>query len=119
MAKLEEKQEIVLVGLISGKSRAECAKLAGVAESTIYNWLNEKSFKTKLKDAKARVYDESTAQIYGLASAAIEVLKRGLNGRATSIEVNTAKIVIAHISKLRELELGERIEKLEQIIGAY
>jgi transposase len=115
MAKLTEKQEIVLLGLVAGKSRAECAKLAEVSESTIYNWLNDETFRKRLKEAQARVFDETTAQLHGLASLAIESLKRGLDGRAKAAEIRTAIAIFAQTTKLREMELVERIEKLERI----
>lgn len=115
MAKLTEKQEIVLLGLVAGKSRAECAKLAEVSESTIYNWLNDEDFRKRLKNAQARVFDESTAQLHGLTALAIETLKRGLSGKAKAAEIRTAIAVFAQTTKLREIELVERIERLERI----
>lgn len=118
MANLTEKQQIAITCLVAGKSRAECAKLAEVSESTIYNWLNDEDFRQQLTEAQARVFDEATAQLYGLASMSIGVLKRSLNGKASAVEARTALAVFGQAMRLREMELLERVERLEKLFEA-
>jgi hypothetical protein len=69
-----------------------------------------------LKDAKDTVFESETARLYGLAAMAIESLKRGLRGKAKAVEVRAAIAVFTHVGRMRELELLERIERLEQIL---
>ena len=113
---LSEKKQIVILGLVGGKSKIECAKLADCAESTVYEWLNDETFRKALKDAKDTVFESETARLCGLSAMAIESLKRGLRGKAKAVEVRAAIAVFTQVGRMRELELLERIERLEQIL---
>ncbi len=114
--KITEKQEIAILGLIAGKSKVECAKLAGCAETTIYQWLKDENFRRALKGAKDTVFESETARLYGLAAMAIESFERGLSGKAKAVEVRTAIAVFGQIGRLRENDLLERIERLERFL---
>jgi phage terminase small subunit len=114
--KLTEKQQICILGLVGGKSKTECAALADCAESTVFRWLADENFRRVLKDAKDTVFESETARLYGLASLAIESFERGLSGKAKAVEVRAAIAVFGQIGRLRENDLLERIERLEQFL---
>jgi transposase len=111
---LSEKKQIVILGLVAGKSKTECAMLVDCSESTIYEWLKDETFRAALKDAKDTVFESETARLYGLAAMAIESLKRGLRGKAKAVEVRAAIAVFTQVGRMRELDLTERIEQLER-----
>ncbi len=93
-----EKQKIAIAALIAGKKRAECAKLAGVAEATIYNWLADEGFRTELKQAQNYLFDESTARLHGLLENSIEICRRILDGeRLTSLDLRAANLVFMQV----------------------
>lgn len=115
---MSEKKQIAILSLVAGKSRAESAKLAGCSESTIYEWLSDRNFQTALKDARSTVFESETSRLHGLAAMAIESLKRGLRGKAKAVEVRAAIAVFNQIRLVREGELLERIERLEEILEA-
>ena len=113
---LSEKKQVVILGLVAGKSKTECAKLADCAESTIFEWLKDETFRKALKDAKDRVFDAETARLYGLLSMVIESYKRGLRGKAKAVEIRSAVAVVTQVARFRETDLLERIERLEEIL---
>lgn len=116
MPKLNEKQEKALSELMIGKTRAEVAAACDVAESTIYAWLNDLTFRTRLKELQRAVFNETTAQLHGLASLAIETLRRGLNNEASAVEIRTAIAVIERTAKLHDSDIEERLEALENAL---
>jgi len=114
--KITERQEIAVLGLVAGKSKVECAELAGCAETTIHQWLKSEIFRRALRVARDTIFEGESARLYSLAAMAIESFERGLSGKAKAVEVRTAIAVFSQIGRLRENDLLERIERLEQFL---
>jgi transposase-like protein len=118
METLTEKQQTAILALLSGKTRAQTAKEAGVAESTIYEWLNDEKFRKGLKQSQNFVFDEATARLHGLLGASVETCAGILSGEKISstsaLELRAASLVFGQVSRLRELDLEDKIRELEK-----
>ena len=113
MAK-ESNKEKVLSALLQSNSVAEAAKISGIAERTIYRYLNEKDFQTEVRAARRSVVETSIGQIQGAASEAVETLKKNLHCGNPSAEIRAAQIILENSVKgIEMLDILERLEILE------
>lgn len=112
---LTEKQRTAISALLSGKTRAQTATEAGVAQSTIYLWLSDEGFRKELQTAKNLTFDYSTAMLTGLLEDSILTCRRILSGeKLSSLELRAASLIFSQVSRFRELDLEDRIKELEK-----
>jgi hypothetical protein len=93
------------------------SKANKISETTIYNWLQDETFKTEYRKLRREAVENSLAQIQHVTNEAVETLRRNLTCENPSVEVRTAQIILDNAVKAVELtDLAERVEKLEQSI---
>jgi hypothetical protein len=114
---LTAKQEKVMIDLLNGSTIAGASKANKISETTIYNWLQDETFKTEYRKLRREAVENSLAQIQHVTNEAVETLRRNLTCENPSVEVRTAQIILDNAVKAVELtDLAERVEKLEQSI---
>lgn len=117
MEEINRKQEKVMLDLLNGSTVTDASKTNKVSETTIYNWLQDETFKTAYRKLRRESVENSLAQIQQATTEAVETLRRNLTCENPSVEVRTAQIILDNAVKAVELtDLAERIEKLEQSI---
>jgi enoyl-CoA hydratase/carnithine racemase len=112
---LTEKQRTAVLALLSGKTRAQTAKEAGVVESTVYLWLSDEVFRRELQKAKNLTFDYSIAMLTGLLEDSIQICRRILSGeKLSSLELRAASLIFSQVARFRELDLEDKIRELER-----
>ncbi len=104
-------QEKVLVALLETPSIRDAAKLSGISEATIYNYLKDKEFLTEYRNARRQTVESAIAQMQNAASEAVETLRRNLTCENSAVETRTAQIIFEN--SIRGLELTDILSRLE------
>lgn len=116
---LTAKQEKTLSLLLSEPTIGGAAIKAGLTERTIYNWLNEPTFKKAYRDICRASVQNAIAQLQNASGTALAVLiaiMSDTNQRA-STRLTAAKTVLESSLKAFELEdLAQRVEALEAML---
>lgn len=113
--KLTVRQLKAIPFIVSSPTYTEGMQKAKVNRSTFYKWLKEPEFKAELD----RQRDEVAAEAFGILSQsltkAVETLVGLLNHKDDRLKRLTAKDIIKHFLKHKEVkELEERIAAIEQ-----
>jgi len=113
--KLTARQLKAIPHIVSSPTYTEGCKKAKINKTTLYKWLKESVFKTELD----RQRDEVAAEAFGVLSQgltkAVETLVGLLDNRDDRLKRLTAKDIIEHFLKHKEVkELEERIAAIEQ-----
>lgn len=104
----------LIVELAAGKTAAEAAAVAGVAERTVFRRLNAPAFQKCLSDARSAFFAQALAKLAGASGRAVETLVALLDADADSIRLGAARSILDAGLKLREaVEMEDRIRKLE------
>ena len=103
--------------ILENNSIEDAAKKAGVSRSTLYNWLNDSQFKTRLERERRAVFEEGLNALKTATSKAAKTLIELLNCRDRNTRRLAAKEIINLAIKAVEIrELEERISALEGLI---
>jgi hypothetical protein len=113
----ETKKSRTVAALLTAPTVAEAARVAGVAERTIYRWLaNDPAFVADLRSAEAAAIDHAARRLVGLQDDAISVLGDVIadTDAAPGVRVRAAALIVDLSLRLRELRsLEERVAALE------
>jgi DNA-binding MurR/RpiR family transcriptional regulator len=115
--KLNRKQEVAVMALLTEQTLRDAAKKAGVSEATLYRWQQLEGFKSMFRDAKRQAVGQATARLQQSSTLAIETLNEVMqNKKAPAMaRVTAAKTVLEFSYKAYEIEeLQERVERLEE-----
>ena len=116
MRDFEPKQEIAICALLVGKNNREVAKEADISEATLYRWLEDAEFKKALRVRQNEIFQNSLGKLRTLSEKATETLEGLLDCRDARIKLETAKTLLAFGLKANEIDLVERLEKLERLM---
>lgn len=120
-ADLTAKQEKTLAALISSPTLAEAAKVASVAESTLFRWLNEDGFREAYRAARREAVEHATTRLQADCGVAVRVLREiAEDERApASARVAAARIILeGAIRGVELMDLQNRLERLEAALEA-
>ena len=94
----------------------EAAQQCGVAERTIYRWLNEETaFKNALREAEKAALEMFTRQLVGMAEKASQAIRDGLEDSNINIRLRAADAFLNRLIQLRQLvDFEERLAALER-----
>lgn len=118
--KLTRKKEKAIKALLECETHTEAAKAAGIAEITLYRWMQEADFREAFRNAKRRVLDQSITKLQKATGKAIKALLAVVEDEKApaSARVSGAKVILETAVKAIEIEdLEARVEKLEQSVG--
>jgi transposase-like protein len=105
-SKFGRKKEAAIAALLSGKSQAEAARVAGVDPSTLKRWMRLPEFDDAYLKARRDVLSATNARLQQSAGAAAAVLLRLMVDPQTpaSIRARTAQCVLECATKSLALE---------------
>jgi hypothetical protein len=111
---INRKQEQAIAALLSAQTIKAAAAECGVAEVTLWRWLQSDEFAAAYRTARRQVVEKAITEIQGAASKAVATLIRNLDSTDGSVEVRAANSILDRaVRGVEIIELTERIEKLE------
>ena len=113
---LSIKQAAAIRALLVNPNVASAATAAGVAERTVYRWMDEPAFRSALASAQDEALDAATRNLVALTGSAITVIQTVLDApvEKTSNKLRAATVVLDNVLKLVELrDLAQRVAALE------
>jgi hypothetical protein len=118
---LNTRQRKAIESLALGNTRRRTAKIAGVTEPTIYNWLKVPEFREELSRSREEVLSIGVTRLTGKIDLAISILTKGAKAKPgdpiTADQIRAANYLLIHGRAYTELShFAERLEyALEQI----
>lgn len=117
---LTRKQEAAILALISQPTMKEAATSAGVGETTLWRWLQQKDFQVAYQEARRESVKHAIAKLQNKTGEAVDVLAEIMNNSDANpfARVSAAKAIIEYSIKAVEVEdLAQRVEDLEAIMN--
>ena len=118
---LTPKQEKALVALLDCGEMQAAARRAGVADVTLWRWLQLPLFQARYRAARRQLVEAALAQLQQDCTAAARVLRAVAEDAEApaSARVSAAKAIIEQsVAAVELLDLQERVERLEQAAAA-
>jgi hypothetical protein len=113
--KQSRKEDDAILALLTEPTIDRAAQKCGVANATLWRWLQTPEFQGKYRKARRQVFEEAILRLQHTAQEAVEALKRNLTCRVPAVEVKAALGILDQAVKAAELyELQERVKALEQ-----
>ncbi len=114
MAK-KQNQEKVLIALLETSSIRDAAKVSGISEPTIYNYLKDKDFLAEYRNARRQTVESAIAQMQNAASEAVEKLRELQHCENPAVAARCAQIIFENSIKTMEVtDILQRLEALEK-----
>jgi hypothetical protein len=112
--KLTRKANAAIAALLSHATLADAAGSVGISETTLWRWLQRDDFRRRLRQAQETVFDGALKTLQGSTTEAVNCLRRNLNCKRPSVQVQAARSIIHYTLKTRELfDLQVRLDELE------
>jgi transcriptional regulator with XRE-family HTH domain len=107
-----------LVLLAAGYTDEEVAAKTVVAKSTIARWRKSPEFERLLKQAQLKYIDSALAELVKGAKEAVKELNNIITDPdvPSRTKVSAISVLLTHIVKMREMDLEERLERIEVIL---
>ena len=106
--------EAIIVALAGGRTVQAAARVAGVAESTIYRRLRETEFRRRVTETRAEFTARALGNLAAASTAAAGTLRRLLKAKSEAVRLSAARSILELGTKLRDsVELEQRILALE------
>jgi hypothetical protein len=107
--------EVLATAIATGQKIADCAKLAGVSESTAYARLRNVDFKDRVAEIRAAMVSAAVGRLSGTMADAAEVLAKLIESESETTRFRAADRLITHAIRVVEIEeLQRRVEELEK-----
>ncbi len=119
--KLSVKQERALLALLDCGETKKAAELAGVAEVTLWRWLQLPMFQQRYRAARRQLVETAIAQLQSDCTIAVRVLRDVAEDKdaPASSRVAAAKTIIEQsVSAIQLMDLEERLKELEELEAA-
>jgi transposase len=111
----ESNKQKVLIALIETSSVREAAKVSGISEATIYNYLRDSEFKNEFRSARRQTVESAISKMQNAASEAVDRLKELQYCENPAVAARCAQIIFENSVKgLETTDILERLEILEQ-----
>lgn len=118
--KLTRKANAAIAALLSEPTLADAAACVGISETTLWRWLQRDDFRQKLKQAQETVFDGALNNLQSSTTEAVNCLRRNLNCKRPSVQVQAARSLLHFTLKARELfDQEARITELETRLKEY
>jgi molybdenum-dependent DNA-binding transcriptional regulator ModE len=102
--------------LLEHSSIEKAAASLGLSYVTLWRWMQEKDFQTRLRAARRQAYSQSVARLQQASSAAVTTLLRVMTDQSAPAgsRVRAADCVLDHAARAIELEdIEQRLDDLE------
>lgn len=119
MEELEEKQQKILIALLSCFSIREAAQKLGIAENTVYLALRDPKFAKAYREALRQQIEMTMNNVAKLGNKALSTLNEMLSPeKSDRIRLDAAKTVLEFMLKGYEVTaIQERIALLEELVA--
>src|SRR5207249_4375896 len=105
----------LIAALAGGATVAAAAKVAGVAQATVYRRLNEESFRKAIDDARAEMVSQTVSRLSAASASAIDTLQALLGSASDFARLGAARAILEIGMRYREHEdLAKRVAQLER-----
>ena len=114
--KRTRKQDLAIAALLAHSTLAEAAAAVGIAEPTLWRWLQRADFQHAYREARRQAVGQAIARLQQASSEAVSTLQDVMNdaGALASARVSAAKAVLETAVRAIEFEdLAARVEALE------
>jgi hypothetical protein len=109
------KQHKAIAALLSERTIGAAARKAGIAERTLYTWMNEPAFRAALRDVEKSIIDDVTRRLSAgqeLALDALEKLIQSARHESTKLRASVAWLELS--LKYKDMyDIDERLRALE------
>lgn len=107
--KVTWRQRIGVRSLLTNGTILAASAAAGVTRRTFHRWLKLPTFQAALREAEAEAVDRVSRRLVQLADDAADTLEAAMaDGESDNVKVRAASVVLANLSRLRQLETLER-----------
>ena len=116
---LTAKQEQALQAVISHPTLKEAALAAGISETTLWRYMQDKAFARRLREARRDAVNHAVTRLQRASSDAVTVLDDLMKSdkAPASARISAARTVLDYAIRAAETEgLRARIEELEDFI---
>jgi hypothetical protein len=108
-------QRAVLVALLDQRTVVGAAKVAGVARSTVYRWLDKPEFKAEVGRLRRRFFEEGLDLINAGMAKAVGRLLEALDDTNRHVRLRAAQATVQLGLELRQgVEMEARLDELER-----
>lgn len=117
--KMSRKMEAAIAALLTAPTIAQAAAAVGIAEITLWRWLQQDEFQARYQEAKRQAVAQAITRLQEVSGEAVSTLREiMLDPEAKDgARVTAAKSVLELAFKAVELEdLARRIDELEKIL---
>ena len=112
---VKPKQRQAIVALINCPTIAEAARQLNIAESCLYAWLQQESFKQELDYQRNTLIAEATAKLKANTVKAADALTELLGSNNEMVKRGAANDILNHVVKFKEIvEFEARLSRIEQ-----
>ena len=119
---LTPKRRRFVAALMSSRTRAAAARVAGISEKTAERWVKDAAIKAALAEAQSGALTQVTRQLVDAMTKALETLESVHldSDNAASARVSAARAILDGGLKYVELvDLTERVAKLEGVVNGH
>jgi hypothetical protein len=74
--KRPQREELALAALLTEPSIAAAAKAAGISESTLLRWMQDPTFRDRLRAARRSVVEDAVGRLQQAATLAVDALQQ-------------------------------------------
>ena len=114
---LNQKQLRAITCILETDSIEEAAKKARVGRDSIYRWLREDNFKTRLEDERRTIFEDGLNALRMATSKAAKKMIELLDHNNSNLRRLAAKDILSLTIKVIEIQdLDERIGRLEELL---
>lgn len=117
--KFSNKKAHAIAALLEKPTIKEAAAEVGIAEATIFRWLQDQDFQRTHREAKRKLVDSAITRLQRITGEAVEALREvmGDSESPASARVGAARAVLEMAIKTVEIEtLEARIDALEKAL---
>ena len=109
------RKEKALAALLVSRTRAEAAKVAGIAESTLRSYMQDSEFVDRYKQAFGDMMRDAARQAQRTLSPALSTLREIMEDKGAQARISAARSVLEYSLKLCEqTDILEQLRELEK-----
>jgi len=108
-------KENALIILASTPNYREAAKQLNIAVPTIYSWLRDPEFASKVEETRNEIVSDAIAKMKGYAVKAVETLANLMDDESAHVRRAASNDILNHVGRFMELkEFEQRLINLER-----
>jgi hypothetical protein len=115
-SRINQRQEAAIAALLTERTHAEAAKLAGISVPTLRRWLALPAFRRAFRRAKERLVDDALERLELASGEAVEALRRNVKCGDNNVEVRAALGILGQVLRVKDIrEMEKRLKEVEKL----